>query len=71
MQGWSKSESLNWLHSGSKLGSRQRQVGRKNWNPWRVLSAAWHFITVVVEHATEKKKRKKKFDIKWLTKSIN
>ena len=31
----------------------QRQVGLKNGNDWRVLRAAWHFVTVGVEQVTE------------------
>ena len=30
----------------------QRQVGLKKGNDWRVLRAAWHFVTVGVEQVT-------------------
>jgi hypothetical protein len=52
MQGWSKRESLNELHSGSTWGSLHKHVGRKKGNAWSVRRAAWHFVTVTVEHAT-------------------
>lgn len=51
-QGWSKRKSLKELHSGSTCGSRQRHVGLKNGKACNVLRAAWHFVTVTVEHAT-------------------
>lgn len=34
-------------------GSRQRHVGLKKGNACRVRRAAWHFVTVTVEQATE------------------
>ena len=52
-QGWSKRNSLIWLHSGSREGSLHKQVGEKYGNPWRVRNAAWHLVTVTVEHETE------------------
>lgn len=53
-QGWSKRKSLKELHSGSTYGSRHKHVGLKNGNAWSVRRAAWHFVTVTVEQATEK-----------------
>jgi hypothetical protein len=52
IQGWSNRKSRNELHSGSTWGSLHRHVGRKNGKAWSVLRAAWHFVTVTVEHAT-------------------
>lgn len=53
MHGWSKRKFLKELHSWSSCGSRHKHVGLKNGNNWRVLRAAWHFVTVTVEHDTE------------------
>lgn len=47
------------MQSGSAPGSLHRQVGRKNGNAWSVLSAAWHFVTVTVLHATVSREKKK------------
>lgn len=55
-QGWSNRKSLKELHSGSTCGSRQRHVGLKKGNAWSVRRAAWHFVTVTVEQATERKR---------------
>lgn len=52
MHGWSKRKFLKELHSWSSCGSRHKHVGLKNGNNWRVLRAAWHFVTVTVEHDT-------------------
>lgn len=41
----------------------QRQVGKKKGKPWRVLKAAWHFVTVGVEQATEKENKSIKLDV--------
>ena len=35
----------------------QRQVGLKKGNDWRVLRAAWHFVTVGVEQVTSEIKQ--------------
>ena len=55
MHGWSNKKSLTALHSGSKWGSLQRQVGRNKGYAFNVLRAAWHFVTVKVAQATERK----------------
>lgn len=55
-QGWSNRKSLKELHSGSTCGSRHRHVGLKKGNAWSVRRAAWHFVTVTVEQATERKR---------------
>ena len=41
----------------NKLLTLQRQVGLKKGNDWRVLRAAWHFVTVGVEQVTASKIR--------------
>lgn len=50
--GWSNKKSWKLLHSGSSPGSLHRHVGRKNGNACNVFSAAKHFVTVTVLHAT-------------------
>lgn len=50
--GWSNRKSRKLLHSGSIPGSLHRHVGRKNGNACNVFSAARHFVTVTVLHAT-------------------
>lgn len=52
IQGWSKRKFLKKLHSWSTWGSLQRQVGSKKGKAWSVLRAAWHLVTVTVEHDT-------------------
>lgn len=53
--GWSNKKVRKLLHFWSSCGSRHKHVGLKKGNVCRVFKAAWHLVTVTVEHDTETK----------------